>query len=113
MQRLSDFKNEEAVIVVGELLDPILAILQDVANASIELDGNYIKMFSQIFKNSPKQMLHIFAILSRQKPEEYTCTATEVMANIVTIATDAELIGLFTSQSRMGDARSSGNASVN
>ena len=111
--KLSDFRDEEAIVVVGELLDPILCILQDVSNRDVELSGNYVKMFSQIFKNSPKEMMRIFAILNRKDPETYTCTAVEVMGNIVSLASDAELIGLFTSQGQTGDATSSGSVSVN
>lgn len=113
MKKLSDFRDEEAIIVVGELLDPILCILQDVSNKDVELSGNYFKVFSDIFKNSPKEMMRIFAILDGKDPKTYSCTATEVMANIVSLVSDAELISLFTSQSQMGDAKSSGSVSAN
>ena len=113
MKKLSDFKDESAVIVVADLLDPIMTIVTNPENAKFKDSNNGIKMFAGFFKNSPRAMMDIFAILSEGDPETYTCDGVDVAKNLMVVASDSRLIELFTSQGQTGDATSSGSASEN
>lgn len=108
MKKLSDFKDEQAAVVVAKLLTPIFGILQNAANEKAT-NKPPIEFVSSILQNSPKETMNIFAILSEVEPEEYHCTGATILKNIVTFASDEELMGLF--GLRRQTATSSGSAS--
>lgn len=113
MKKLSDFKDEKAVVVVAQLLEPIIAIVTNPENGKFKDEQNGFKMFSGFLTNSPRAMMQIFAILSEQDVETYHCDGVEVTKNLMTLVSDSRLIELFTSQGQTGDATSSGSASEN
>lgn len=113
MKKLSDFKDEKAIVVVAQLLEPIMTIVTNPANGKFKDEQNGFKMFSGFLSNSPKSMMQIFAILSEQDVDTYHCDGVEVTKNLMTLVSDSRLIELFTSQGQTGDAISSGSASEN
>ena len=113
MKKLSDFKDEKAISVVAQLLEPIMNILTNPDNEKFKNEKNGYKMFSGFLANSPRSMMQIFAILSEQDEETYHCDGVEAVKNLFTLVADSRLIELFTSQGQMGDATSSGSASAN
>lgn len=113
MKKLSDFKDERAVAVVAQLLEPIVAIVTNPDNIKFKDEKNGFKMFSKFLENSPKAMMQIFAVLSESDGENYHCDGVEVTKNLMTLVSDRRLIELFTSQGQTGDAKSSGSASEN
>ena len=113
MKKLSDFKDEKAIVVVAQLLDPIMTIVTNPENGKFKDEQNGFKMFSCFLANSPKAMMQIFAILSEKDEEAYHCDGVEVTKNLMTLVSDSRLIELFTSQGQTGDATSSGSASEN
>lgn len=116
MKKLSDFKDEKAIVVVAQLLEPIMTIVTNPENGKFKDEQNGFKMFSGFLANSPKAMMEIFAILSEHDPnseEPYHCDGVEVTKNLMTLVSDSRLIELFTSQGQTGDATSSGSASEN
>ena len=110
MKKLSDFKDEKAIVVVAQLLEPIMTIVTNPENCKFKDEQNGFKMFSGFLANSPKAMMQIFAILSEQDPASYHCDGAEAMTNILIMANDPIIMGLFLSQSQTGDAKSSGSA---
>ena len=113
MKRLSDFKDENAIVVVAQLLEPIMTIVTNPGNGKFKDEKNGFKMFSGFLSNSPKAMMDIFAILSEQDADNYHCDGVEVTKNLMTLVSDSRLLELFTSQGQTGDATSSGSASEN
>lgn len=113
MKKLSDFKDESAIVVVSKLIDPVMAILTNPENQKFKDEKSHIKMFSGFLANSPKAMMEIFAILSEQDVENYHCDCAEAAKNLITLVSDDRLIELFISQGQVGDANASGSASEN
>lgn len=113
MKILSDFHGEQGIVVAASVLGYIMDILTNAENLAMKDEKNPIVMFTTFMKNSPKQMQKIFAVLSEKDPDDYQCDGQEAMVNMLTLANDPLLIGLFTSQSRKGDATSSGSVSGN
>ena len=113
MKKLSDFKDEQAIVVVAQLLEPIMTILTNPENRKFKDEQSGFKMFSGFLANSPQAMMQVFAILSEKDPENYHCDAIEVTQNLMTLVSDSRLFELFTSQGQTGDATSSGSASEN
>ena len=94
MKKLSDFKDEQAIVVVGQLLEPIMTIVTNPENGKFKDEQNGFKMFSGFLANSPKAMMQIFAILSEQDTETYHCDGVEVTA--YDLAADQESLILYT-----------------
>ena len=110
---LSDFKDEKAICVAADVLSVIMEIFSKKENLKMRGEKNPLKMFSAFMANSPAEMKKIFAILSEKDPETYHCDGAEALTNMLILANDSVLVLLFTSQSRTGDATSSGSVSVN
>lgn len=113
MRKLSDFKDEQAIIVVANLIEPILEIFANQENKKLGEEKNGFKMFSTFLSNSPGAMMKIFAILNEENPETYHCDGVDVAKNLMEVISDNRLIELFISQGQKGDAKSSASALVN
>lgn len=110
MKKLSDFKDGKGIEIASRVLAVIMDILSDQRNMAQKGESNPVKMFSAFMENSPEKMKDIFAILSETDPKEYHCNGAEALTNMLLLANDPVIISLFTSQSQMRDATSSGSA---
>lgn len=113
MKKLSDFKDEKGIEVAAKILSIVMEMLSEKKNLEQKNAGTTLEMFSAFMANSPNEMMRIFAILSEQDEESYHCDGSEAIMNMMVLANDPIIISLFISQSRKGDAKSSGSASVN
>ena len=111
MKKLSDFKDEKGIEVASSVLAVIMDILTDERNLAMRGETNAIKMFTTFMANSPDKMRRIFAILSETDEKKYHCNGAEAMANMLLLANDPIIVGLFTLQGQKGDAISSGSVS--
>lgn len=109
MKKLSEFRDEQGAIVVAKLLKPIFAILQNASNANSR-SGTAIDFVTAMLSNSPKDVLEIFAILNETEPDEYHTNAAMILGDVVTLASDDELMALFGLQRQT--QTSSGSAST-
>ena len=111
MKKLSDFKDERGIEIASEVLSVIIEMLTDERNRAQNGEKNRFKMFTAFMKNSPDKMKEIFAILSEKDAKTYHCDGAEAMTNMMVLANDPIILGLFLSQSQTGDAKSSGSVS--
>ena len=111
MKKLSDFKDEQGIQIACQVFDVIADILSKKENAELKDEKNPLKMFSAFMRNSPAEMMKIFAILSEKEPNEYHIDGAEAMTNMLMLAGDPIVVGLFISQSQMKAVKSSGSAS--
>lgn len=111
IKKLSEFKDEEAIVTVSKLIAPVMKIVVNSKNKELQAKGPF-EMFSGFFANSPKYMKEIFAILSGVDPDQYHCDGIEVAKNIMVLVSDDRLLELFTSQEQTEAVTSSGSASV-
>lgn len=112
MKKLSEFKDEKAIEVISELISPIFEIFSNAKNLELKDEQSAAVMFGKFFKNSPKAMMKIFAILSEEDPETYHCNGIEVAKNLVDLVSDKDLLELFISRRQTGDATSSASVST-
>lgn len=110
--KLSEFKNEEALDVLAEIIEPVFEICKDkeIAEAYKE---NKILCASLMLKNHKSAVLAILAALERKKPEEFECNLFTLPIRLLEILADKDLVALFTSQSSTGDVTSAGSVSGN
>ena len=113
MKKLSDFKDEKGIEIASDVLSVIMEMLADERNRAQQGEKNRFKMFTAFMRNTPDKMKEIFAILSEQGAKTYHCDGAEAMTNMMILANDPIILGLFLSQSQTGDAKSSGSAVEN
>lgn len=95
MRKLSEFENEDGVVVVARLLKPIANVVANVKDVK-DLEGiSPIELVTLMLEKSPKDVMEIFAILSEIPVAEYKCNAATILADTITLASDKELMSLF------------------
>lgn len=93
---LSDFKDDEAIALVADLMLPIVEIMADSEVAESLRSGKpKLLLASTMLKKHPASIRHIFAILNRV--DEYHCTPVTLLKDLVDLLNDEELQELFTS----------------
>ena len=100
MKQLSQFKNEDGVIVVAKLLNPISRIVLKMKDEGKKPKGSAVEFLSQVLADSPKDIMEIFAILSETPVEEYECNAASLLMDTIKLAADKEFMELFGLQSQ-------------
>lgn len=93
--KLSEFKDGKGIEVVAKLLMPISNIAKNKANAGA---GNAIELAAAMLRNNPKDVMAVLAILDDKDPQDYHCTAASILADIVNMLSDEELLQLFGAQ---------------
>lgn len=100
MKQLSQFKNEDGVIVVAKLLNPISRIVLKMKDEGKKPEGSAVGFLSQVLADSPKDIIEIFAILSETPVENYECNAASLLMDTIKLAADKEFMELFGLQSQ-------------
>ena len=104
--RLSDYKGEEALDVLADIIEPLTYILSDDEIQQLqksEVPQPIIKFVKPAIKNHKKELIQILARLNNEAPEEY-----EQKVNLITLPmqvleliNDPEIQSLFQSQSQI------------
>ena len=107
---LSEFKDDAAIKVVAELLEPICNIVKNPQNAAARANG-VLGFACQMLQNNSEDVRKMLAILSETPFEEYHCNGITVFQDALTMLGDPELMQLFGLQSQT--MTSAGSASEN
>lgn len=96
--KLSDFKGDRGLEVVGKLLIPItnIASNKEVAKAS---NKGLAQMLSAALLHAPKDVKEMLAILNDKPVEEYEVDGAKVLADMFAVFSDEALLQLFGLQS--------------
>ena len=108
--RLSDFKDEKAIEVVADLIDPISVIAQEVKKTKKD-DMSVAQIVAIALKNCKKEAMQMFAVLNDIPVEEYHCTGVTILSDMIQMFSDPQLMQLFGLQSKI--QTSSGSVSEN
>ena len=108
--KLTDFKGEKGIQVVGKLLLPIMNIVGNPENKKASVQQNIFTVLSAFFRNNPKDVLEMLAIMDDVPVENYEIDAKQALLKLVSWFDDPELLGLFGLQSET--ATSSGSATT-
>ena len=111
--KLSDFKGEEAIEILADIMEPASIIMGDEAvQRMLTQKGNsYMKVASYILKEYKKEILDMYEPLTKESRGE--ATPVKLIKVIVDILNDPELTSLFTSQGQEEALKSSGSATEN
>ena len=118
MKKLSDYKNEEALEVLADIIEPLATISSDTEFVA-DIKKNFskgserIRLISRGLKTHGKEVIAILAALERKPVEEYECNMATLPAQILNILNDKELMSYFLSQAEPMDETSFGSVTEN
>ena len=100
--RLSDFKGEEALDVLADIIEPITVIISDkeVQALSKKKGTKPIAYVKPMIKNHKKELIQVMARLDRKSVEEYTenLNLVTLPMQVLELINDPEVQNLFSSQ---------------
>ena len=100
--KLSDYKNEEALDVLADILEPASAIIADEKVREIfNSDAPKVKLAAYVVKHYKKEIIQILARLDGMTPETYHFTLLQLPGKVLELVNDPELQNLFMSQGQM------------
>lgn len=97
--KLSEFKGDKAMEVVGKLLLPVTNIAANKEVLKALRKGGLPMMLSAALINTPKDVKELLAILNDKPVEEYECDGATILADVFALFTDEALLRLFGLQS--------------
>ena len=92
MKRLSDYKNQDGVKIVGRVLAPISRIVTNQKMKEVYKQGP-MAFASAICEHCSDDIMDILSTLSGE--EEYTCDGASVLKDVIYVFTDPEMLRLF------------------
>lgn len=109
--RLSDFKDEEALDVLADILEPTATILADEEIQKMRnAKANRIKIVAYVIKHHKQAIVEILARLDCTPVEEYHFSAVSLPLKLLALINDPEVQSLFTSQSQETEQTAFGSA---
>ena len=110
--KLSDFKDEEALDVLADLVEPATNIFSNKKLLTAIKNGrNKLELSKIAIKENKKDVLQILAILSGQPVETFHCNIPSILSQITDIIGDKELLDFFASVEQIKETLSSSSAS--
>lgn len=101
MRKLSEYKDEEALDLLADIMEPAAEIMADenIKNA-FQSGAKVLSIAKIMLKNHKRTVMDILAALDGVPAEEYHCSVVTVPAKLIQLLNDKELIQGFTSQAQ-------------
>lgn len=112
MKKLSEFRGEEALDLLADLIEPAAEIMQDKQLATLFREKNMATAAKVALKNHKKAVLSILARLEDEDPDTYAPSVFALPLKLLEILNDPELVNLFTSQGQNEVQTTSGSATA-
>ena len=103
---LLEAKGEAAFELMAALFDPITDIMSDADILACIQTDQRMKAAKFALQRHPKEIILILATCYGVQPEEYQKTAPEMLADLLKVANDPTVVGLFQSQVQSSEANS-------
>lgn len=111
MKHLSEYKDEEALDMLADLIDPVINIFGDKEVADFYRGGVLIKAVQVSIRKHKEDVITMLAILERVPREEYHCNLLTLPKVLLNVFSDPELKDFFSEQSEgMTSEGASGSA---
>ena len=107
--KLSDYKGEEALEILADLIEPSAEIFGDKEFARLYKTSR-IEAVKYALKKKGKAVIAMLAVLDRQDPATYQPTLMTIPMRLLEVLNDPDLVSLFTSQVQSAEKTSSGPA---
>lgn len=102
MKALSEYKDEECLDVLAEILDPINKICKDNAVKKAYESDDTLKLAKAIIKRHKTEVVKILATLDNKKVEDYHYNFITLMQDVINIIHDEVLLDFFRSVQMLG-----------
>lgn len=107
--RLSEFKDEEAIRVIADILPHVVEIAKNPAVKEARNENPFLYA-AALLKEVPQEAIALLALLDNKDPAEYHCTGASVLFDVFNMISDPDLLALFGVRSKT--LASSGSAST-
>ena len=112
--KLSDYKNEEAIDVLADVMGPVVIIANDLEFQKRWNSGKPIVYALQYaLKNYKKEVVQLVATLHREDPETYEFTIPTLLTDLIELINDPLIQAVFPVQGQNIGSESSGSAMGN
>ena len=114
--KISDYKGEDAIDLLADIIDPLSAILDDdeIQKEAEAGEGmKTLKMARMMLKKHKSECIAILARIDGVDVSEYKPTLFQLIKQVLEMLNDDEVQELFTSQGQIEDAANSGSATDN
>ena len=114
MKKLSEYKDEEALDLLADILSPTVEIMQDEAVQKFFNKGDenmtVADVVTLVIKAHKKAVMQIMAALEGVPSEEYHCNIFTLPAQLMQVVNDPDLRAFFALQGQTDSASTSGSA---
>ena len=114
MKKLSEYKDEEALDLLADILSPTVEIMQDEAVQKFFNKGDekmtVADVVTLVIKTHKKAVMQIMAALEGVPSEEYHCNIFTLPAQLMQVVNDPDLRAFFALQGQTDSASTSGSA---
>lgn len=113
--KLSDYKNEDALDLLADLLQPVSEIMtdQELKKLALQPKADTFKIAQHVLKNHKKNVIAIFARIDGKEVKDYSATITEMFSQLLEIINDKTILDFFASQVPKNDGASFGPVTAN
>ena len=99
--KLSEYKNEEALDVLADIIEPSSKIMVDPKIKELTKKGDKMPIIKEIIKNHKSEIIEILATIDGVPVDEYECNVFTLPIKIIELLNDKDLVSFFTSQGLM------------
>ena len=112
--KLSEYKGEEALEVLADIIEPAATICADTELVNIlRGGGRRIAAIQRLLREHKRSVIEILAAMDRVPADEYEVNILTLPIRMLEILNDEELMRLFTSQGQSAAAALSGSVLEN
>ena len=107
--KLSEYKNEQAIELLADIIEPLGEILSDAElKNAFKAKVKLTKFAKIILKKHKSEVVEILAALDGKEVEDYECDIVSVPMKLLEILNDPMLLDFFASQPKTKHEQSSG-----
>lgn len=111
--KLSDFRDEQALDLLAEIIEPAAEIMADKKISDILRSGKPIDAVKIMIKEHKQSVIAILAAMDNVPISEYHCNVFTLPARLIEVLNDKELMSFFTSQNQTISEVVSGSVTEN
>lgn len=98
MRKLSEIKNEDALDVLVDLMDPVAEICVDKSFEKAFKKGDKMGSIKLLVKNHKESIIKILAILDGEPVETYEVNVIQIPTKLFELLNDKDMMDFFDSQ---------------
>lgn len=113
MKKLSEYKDEESLDLLADLLEPCTDLFSDKALVAVIRSETKLKAIKYAIKNHKKEVVEIMAILNGVPVEEFHYNVFTLPMMVLEVFNDKDLTDFLLQQGKMASVMPSGSVTEN